>query len=213
MFFICPSLPSLVDVSVLGCDDRTSCSLDRTPFHGGLASGAAWRVTEAVSGVPPPRLAAGTPEAVPQSHEPVRRDDDDDQEDQADDRVEAAADHGQLDVADIVVDDDEGEGADPGALDPGEAADDGDHEQLDRGGQADVAGRDLPVPPDEEHAGERRRRRTRTRTRACGAAARCSRVSSCGPGRPARPAARARTASGSGTGSRRRPRARPRSAM
>ena len=63
--------------------------------------------------------------------------------------VEAAADHGQLDVADVVVDHDEGEGAEPGALDPGEAADHGHHEQLDRRGQAEVARRDLPVPPDE----------------------------------------------------------------
>ena len=58
--------------------------------------------------------------------------------------------NGQLDVADVVVDDDEREGAEPGALDPGEAADHRDHEQLDRGGEADVARRDLPLPPDEQ---------------------------------------------------------------
>ena len=60
-------------------------------------------------------------------------------------------------VADVVVDDDEGERADPRAFDPAEAADHGDDEQLDRRFQADVARCDLPVPPDVEHPGQRRR--------------------------------------------------------
>ena len=78
------------------------------------------------------------------------------EEDEADDRVEAAADDGHLDVPDVVVDHDEREGAEPRPLDAAEAADHGDHEQLDRRAEPDVRRRDLPVPPDEEHAGERR---------------------------------------------------------
>ncbi len=87
------------------------------------------------------------------------------QEDETDDRVEAAADvHvveqlGEPAVADVVVDQDERERADPRALDPGEAADHRHDEQVDRRRQADVARGDLALPPDEQDAGERREER------------------------------------------------------
>ena len=47
-------------------------------------------------------------------------------------RVERAADDGQVVRAHVVVDDDERERAEPGALEPVETADDGDDEQVDR---------------------------------------------------------------------------------
>ena len=65
---------------------------------------------------------------------------------------------------------DEGEGAEPGALDPRQAADHGDHQEVDRRLEADVGRRELPRPPGEEHTAERRDERRRSRTRACGAA-------------------------------------------
>ena len=48
------------------------------------------------------------------------------------------------------------EGADPGALEPVEAADDGDHEHVDRRAEVDRRRVDVAVPPDEEHAADRR---------------------------------------------------------
>ncbi len=88
--------------------------------------------------------------------QPVGRENDDEQEDDPDDGVEAAADLdrveelGQPAVADVVVDDDEGERADPGALDPPEPADHRDDQQVDRRAEADVARSDLSLPPDEQ---------------------------------------------------------------
>src|SRR5215210_4429626 len=116
-FFMCSLLASMVPC---GCDGQSNPSLESDP----LSRNARLRSSLPSHGRGFRRSAAapslGTPEAVPNPHEPVRRDDDDDEEDQADDRVEAAAEHGQLHVADVVVDDDERERADPGALDPGE---------------------------------------------------------------------------------------------
>src|SRR5918994_1570896 len=147
-FFMC-SLPCFIDPCLVVTTKRTvRCNQDPLSRSARLRSSLAGNGGGIRGSAAAP--SQGTPEAVPNPPEPVRRDDDDDQEDQADDRVEAAADHGQLDVADIVVDDDEGESADPGSLDPGEAADDGHHEQLDRGSQPDVARCDLPLPPDEQ---------------------------------------------------------------
>src|SRR2546430_8952617 len=57
------------------------------------------------------------PEPVPQPHQPSGRDDDDGEEDEPDDGVEAPTEDRHRDVADVVVDDDEGEGTEPCALD------------------------------------------------------------------------------------------------
>ena len=72
------------------------------------------------------------------------------------------ADHGERPPVgtgfdDVVVDDDERERADPGTLDPPEAADDGHDEQIDRRDRDRGPRRDLAVPPDVENAGQRRR--------------------------------------------------------
>src|ERR687898_1480049 len=151
-FFMC-SLPCFIDPCLVVTTKRTvRCNQDPLSRSARLRSSLAGNGGGIRGSAAAP--SQGTPEAVPNPPEPVRRDDDDDQEDQADDRVEAAADHGQLDVADVVVDDDEGEGAEPGALNPDEAADDRDDEQLDRGGETEVARCDLPVPPDEEDSGD-----------------------------------------------------------
>ncbi len=46
-----------------------------------------------------------------------------------------------------VLEHDEDERADPGALEPEEAADDGDHEDVERRAEVDRARRDAAVPP------------------------------------------------------------------
>src|SRR6266540_5126490 len=86
--------------------------------------------------------------ALPQADEPVGRDEDDDQEDDADHRVEAIGD--QVDVRGVVVDDHEHQRPQPRALEPVQAADDRDHEHVDRRVEADRRRGDLRVPPDEE---------------------------------------------------------------
>jgi hypothetical protein len=67
--------------------------------------------------------------------------------------VKARAD--EADALRVVVDDDEEQGADPRALEPVEAADDGDHQQVDGCAEVDRRGVDVAVPPDEEHTADR----------------------------------------------------------
>ena len=62
----------------------------------------------------------------------------------------------EADLLRVVVEDDEEERADPGALEPVEPADDGDHEHVDRRAEVDRRRVDVAVPPDEEDAADRR---------------------------------------------------------
>src|SRR5438874_3017466 len=100
--------------------------------------------------------------SVPNPHQPVRRDEHDQQEDDPDHGVERAAEErpaepeeGEGEAPNVVLEDDEGERAEPRAFDPRQPADHGDHEQADRLGEVDVAGRDLPAPPDVQDAAQR----------------------------------------------------------
>ena len=130
--------------------------------------------------------------ALPEADQASGRDEHDHEEDRADQRVEARAD--EADLLRVVVEDDEHERPDPRALEPVEAADDGDHEHVDRRAEVDRRRVDVAVPPDEEHAADRGDERRRSRTRSCGAARRCSRATPSAPGRRGPPAASARTA-------------------
>src|SRR6266542_578627 len=115
-----------------------------------------------------------TEAAIPDPHQASGRDEHDDEKDDPDDGVErpaeecaAEAQPGDREVAHVVLDHDEHERAEPGALDAHEAADHRHHEQVDRLGQVDVAGSDLPAPPHVENAAERRdERREAERERA-----------------------------------------------
>ena len=120
---------------------------------------------------------ARIPEAIPDAHRAVWRDDDDHQEDEADHGVEASRrSRARLRATgircrDVVVDHDERERAEPGALDPAEAADHRDDEQLDRRTEADRR-RARSDRSTRRRARRRARRRTpRTRTPASGGAA------------------------------------------
>src|SRR5919108_4442675 len=79
----------------------------------------------------PPKLS---PEAVADAEQAARREQHDREEDDPDHRMEPLLGESdriqEADVADVVVEDDEDEGPDPGALDPVETADHRHHEQV-----------------------------------------------------------------------------------
>src|SRR6266550_5689212 len=109
----------------------------------------------------PAATAAPREDAIPDAHQAPRGDQNNDEEDDPDDGVEGPAEeratHAQqrhVEVTHVVLDHDESEGADPGALDPQEAADHRHDEQVDRLGKVDVSRRDLTAPPDVEDAAE-----------------------------------------------------------
>ena len=118
--------------------------------------------------LPEGRRADSGDQTLPDTHQTAGREQHDQEEHDPDHRVEASSDPRQhallvgerkLDVANVVVDDDEGERAEPGSLDPAEPADDRDDQEVDRRAEAEVLRRDLAVPPDEEHTGQRRQKR------------------------------------------------------
>src|SRR4051794_32431933 len=90
----------------------------------------------------------GPDRALPDAEQAIGGHQDDHQEHDTDQRVEPVAD--EPDVLRVVVQEHEDEGAQPGALEAVEAADDGDDEHVDRRAEADGRRRDLTVPPDEE---------------------------------------------------------------
>ena len=61
----------------------------------------------------------------------------------------------EADALRVVVDDDEEQGAHPGAFEPVQPADDGDHQQVDGRAEVDRRRVDVTVPPDEDHAPDR----------------------------------------------------------
>src|SRR5215217_3781548 len=109
-----------------------------------------------IVGVAPPPREEGE-HTLPEAHHASRRHQHDDEEDRPDQRVEARPD--EIDALRVVIDDDEEQRADPGALEPVEAADDGDYEQVDRRAEVDRRRVAVAVPPDEQAAGERRHER------------------------------------------------------
>src|SRR5712691_13474108 len=99
------------------------------------------------------------PKAFPYADQSPWRRQDDHQEDHPDDgfesiRTQPVAHVGHPDPR-IVVDGGEDEGADPRALEPVEAAHDGDDEDVDRLRDVDAARRDLGRVPDGQNAGDR----------------------------------------------------------
>src|SRR4029450_5170233 len=95
---------------------------------------------------PSPRI----PDAIPEAHQAVGRDDDDGEEDEADHRVERTPDHRQPGRGDVVrdrvVDREEGEGADPRSLAPAQTAEHGDDQELDGRVEAHRRRRELTEP-------------------------------------------------------------------
>src|ERR1700750_400013 len=102
-------------------------------------------------------FGAATAPALPESNHAVRRPEHDDEKADADQETKAVAVETDLDqeVERKGTQDDEDEGADEGADGTGDAADHGDDQDVDAAFDRDRAGRDLPVVPDLEHAGER----------------------------------------------------------
>src|SRR3954471_12796732 len=132
-----------------GC--RLACILFTTPppsLIGPSTDRCRLRRAPLLGDVPGYRSPPADRGPFPEPDQAVRRHEHDDQEDDADQRVEAIADHAH--VRRVVVDQHEDERAQPGALQAVEAADDGDHQHVDRRAEADRRRRDLGVPPDEQ---------------------------------------------------------------